>query len=48
VDAERVIAERLEDVVSLEPLESSIYVVADEREKVADMAALPPRGRETS
>ena len=35
VNPERVIAKRLEDIVSLEPLKSSIYVAANEGEKVA-------------
>src|SRR5215213_6328556 len=46
MDAKRVVAERLEDVVSLEPLESSIYVVTDEREKVAHMETFRRRVRE--
>jgi hypothetical protein len=37
VDPEGVVAEWLEYVVSLEPLESSIYVTANEGEKVANM-----------
>ena len=37
VDPERVEAHRLEDRVPLQPLESSIDVVAREREEVADM-----------
>src|SRR5215211_1016378 len=40
VNPERVIAQRLEDVVPLKPLESSIYVIADEREEVAYMEPL--------
>ncbi len=46
VDAERVEAERLEDVVPLQPLESSIDVVAREREEVADVQPLGRRVRE--
>ena len=43
VNPERVEAERLEDRVPLEPLESSIDVVAREREEVADVQSF--RGR---
>ena len=46
VDAERVEAERLEDRVPLQPLESSIDVVAREREEVADVQPLRRRIRE--
>jgi hypothetical protein len=43
VDAERVVAERLEDGVPLQPLESSIDVVPREREEVAHMEPLGAR-----
>ena len=38
--------DRLEDRVPLEPLESSVYVVAREREEVADVQPLRRRVRE--
>ena len=46
VDPERVEAQRLEDRVPLQPLESSIDVVAREREEVADVQPLGRRVRE--
>src|SRR4029079_1495150 len=46
MDAEGVVAEGLEDIVSLKPLKSSIYVVANEGEKVAHMEPFRRRIRE--
>ena len=46
VDSERVEAEGLEHRVPLEPLESSIDVIAREREEVADVKPLCRRVRE--
>src|SRR5689334_24739552 len=43
MNPECVIAERLEDVVSLKPLESSINVVPREREEIPDMESLRRR-----
>jgi hypothetical protein len=45
VNPEGVVAERLKDVVSLEPLESSIYVTANEGEKVAHVESFRRRIR---
>src|SRR5689334_20944300 len=45
VDPEGVVPERLEHGVPLEPLESSIYVVARKREEVPDVQALSRRVR---
>ena len=46
VDAEGVVADRLEDCVPLQPLESSMDVVAREREEVAHVEPLRTRVRE--
>ena len=46
VNPESVIAKRLKDIVSLEPLKSSIYVTANEGEKVAHVEPFGRRIRE--
>src|SRR5688572_18894011 len=46
MDTESVVAERLEDVVSHEPLESSINVVPCERKKIPDVESFGGRIRE--
>ena len=46
MNPESVVTQRLEDVVPLKPLESSIYVVPHEREEVAHMQPLRGRVRE--